>query len=121
MTKILLVDDERMSNRLIQMSLQMDGFAVVTAQNLGQAREKLTADVQGVLVDFHLPQNTTGITLLQEIRAGETVADPQIVVIMASGDDRKQIDAEQNGANLFLLKPFSPADLADHFKELIGE
>ena len=120
MTTILIVDDERMSNRLVQMSLQLDGFTVLTALNLAQARQKITADVEGVLVDFHLPQNTTGIALLQEIRAGETAADSEIVVIMASGDDRKQLDAEQNGANLFLLKPFSPTDLALHFKRLIN-
>ena len=121
MIKILLVDDERMSSRLIQMSLELDGFKAVIAYNLDQARAKLTADIQAVLVDYHLPQQTKGTTLIQEIREGKTAADPQTVVVLASGDDRKKEEAERYGANLFLLKPFSPTDLANQFKQLIAD
>ncbi|NET74316.1 MAG: response regulator [Sphaerospermopsis sp. SIO1G2] len=121
MPTVLLVDDERMSNRLIKMSLELDGFRVETARSLDEARGKLTADTQAVMVDYHLPQNTTGIDLIQEIRSGETATNTNAAVILASGDDRRKQEALESGADRFLSKPFLPSDLAKLLNALIAE
>lgn len=121
MPTVLLVDDERMSNRLIQMSLELDGFTVDTAHTLDQARSKLTAEIQAILIDYHLPQNTKGIELIKEVRSGSTATNEHVVIILASGDDRRKQEALDSGADQFLLKPFSPTELANTFQELIAE
>ncbi len=120
MLTVLLIDDEPMSNKLVKMSLEMDGFKVLTAHTLDQARRLLTPDVQGILVDYHLNQNTTGLMLLKDVRQGDTGVAPDTTVIVTSGDDRKRDDANEFGADSFLVKPFSPRHLAELFQRLIA-
>ncbi|MCZ7673678.1 MAG: hypothetical protein M5U34_44495 [Chloroflexi bacterium] len=48
------------------------------------------------------------MTLLREIRAGETAVPPHTVVIMASGDHRLKAESLASGANRFMLKPLLP-------------
>jgi DNA-binding response OmpR family regulator len=120
MYKVLLVDDDRVNCDLIQMLLELDGFEVVVTPTLEQARQNLSPAVDAVVLDRNLGQDANGIDLLKEIRAGQTKAKPNLVAIVASGDDRREEEALEAGANKFMLKPFSPSDLSDDLQALIA-
>lgn len=120
MYKVLLVDDDRVNCDLIQMLLELDGFEVVVTPTLEQARQNLNPAVDAVVLDRNLGQDANGIDLLKEIRAGQTKAKPNLVAIVASGDDRREEEALEAGANKFMLKPFSPSDLSEDLLALIA-
>lgn len=120
MYKVLLVDDDRVNCDLIQMLLELDGFDVVVTPTLEQARQNLNPAVDAVVLDRNLGQDANGIDLLKEIRAGQTKAKPNLVAIVASGDDRREEEALEAGANKFMLKPFSPSDLSEDLLALIA-
>ncbi len=121
MTKILLVDDERAASYLLKLSLELDGFDVVVCHHLQEARGCLTADIQAIILDYHLPQGQNGLTLLQDIRAGATRLADDIPVIVTSGDDRCDPAARAAGASLVLIKPYSPSLLSRHISRLVSE
>lgn len=117
MPRILIVDDDRTTVRLLQTLLEMDGFEVFTAAR-GQDALALVHDAQPevMLVDFHL-QDMNGLELITALRQIDDFSDTPIVV--ASGLD-KEDEALAAGADMFIIKPFEPNDLADIFYDLLG-
>jgi DNA-binding response OmpR family regulator len=100
--------------------LEMDGFTVSVCPDLTQARQMINADVDAFIIDCNLSMGDNGIDMLQEIRAGLTAVSPSTPIIMTSGDDRRETEAEASGATQFLLKPYSPNLLSEALSKLIG-
>ena len=118
MTHILVVDDDRATVGLLTLLLEMDGFQVSQSPQLDVAFEiGKNAGVDAFIIDCHL-MGENGIELLKRIRH-----DPQLeekLVIMTSGKDLES-ETMASGADLFLLKPFSPSDLSSTLSTLLEE
>lgn len=121
MTHILLVDDERVNGELLQLSLEMDGYTVKVCPGLATARAAITANMHAFILDHHLGQGESGLELLREIRHGQTAAPANSIVLVTSGDDRCEEESLAEGANLFILKPFSPLELSNQLTTLLQE
>ncbi len=116
MPKILIVDDERTTVKLLQTLLEMDGFEVLNAargQEALEVAQKTPPDA--FLVDYRLV-DMTGLDLIAALRNQPAFA--QTPIVMASGLDMEE-QALAAGANLFLIKPFEPNKLADIFYDLL--
>lgn len=120
MTNILLVDDDKTNANLIKLLLEMDGFTVSISPDLEHARNNITGETNAFIIDCNLSKGDNGIELLREIRNGETKAPQNSPIIMTSGDDRRSREAEESGATIFLLKPYSPSKLSEELKYLTG-
>jgi DNA-binding response OmpR family regulator len=119
MHKIILVDDDRTNTTLIRMLLEMDGFVVIACPDVARAQLATGDGVDAFIIDCNLAHGDDGIELLRAIRVGLTEADPDIPVIMTSGDDSRSAAAELAGATRFLVKPYSPGTLSTHLSELL--
>lgn len=119
MHKVILVDDDRTNTTLISMLLEMDGFAVIACPDAERARLAASNGADAFIIDCNLAHGDDGIELLESIRKGLTEADPDIPVIMTSGDDSRSGNAELAGATRFLVKPYSPGTLSTHLIELL--
>ncbi len=103
---ILLVDDEVQILRSYEMTLRMDGYANLTANQ--QSRETLTIIRDWmpslVLLDLTMP-NPSGEQLLGEIKA----EFPDISVIIITGNDTVEsaVECMKRGADDYLVKPVS--------------
>ncbi len=117
---VLLVDDDRTSVNLLKMLLELDGFTVTVAPTLDLARAQLTAVTTVLVVDCYLGGGTSGLTLVEEVRQGATAAPANLVIIVVSGDDRREADAHTAGANAFYLKPYSISDFSAHLQALLA-
>ena len=120
MSNILLIDDDRTNASLIKILLEMDGFSVRISPDLNKARQLITPDIDAFIIDCNLAMGDNGIDMLREIREGSTAVPTNIPVIMTSGDDRRETEAENSGATQFLLKPYSPSKLSEELAKLIG-
>jgi len=81
-TTVLCVDDDSSFLRLMQMSLELDGYTVIT-ENDAQAALQLAAtstDIDAVVTDFHMP-GFSGEQLCAEIRR----VKPLLPILMFSG------------------------------------
>jgi CheY-like chemotaxis protein len=115
--KVLIVDDDVVTVRLLSTLLEMDGFDVVTAGRGQDVLPRVHAELpDAIMIDFHLA-DMDGVEVIRQIRK-----DPKLhtlPIIMASGLD-VQIEAISAGASLFLAKPFDPGELPRLFNKLIA-
>lgn len=117
MPRVLIVDDDPTTVKLLQTLLELDGFDVSIAARGQIAIDSLdTVHPDAFLIDYHL-QDMEGTELVVKLRANPKFAKAPI--IMASGLDKSD-EAMDAGANEFLVKPFEPNDLAEIFYDLLG-
>jgi two-component system phosphate regulon response regulator PhoB len=116
-TKILIVDDDPLTCRLVKIQLEMEGYTCVTLSDVERVVEVIETESPGViLIDFHLGTHG-GLDLLRTIRSHEEYQ--YLPVIIMSGMDYKR-ESELVGANGFMLKPFSLQDLLATVQEVLN-
>jgi DNA-binding NtrC family response regulator len=113
--RILVIDDDETVRESLATVLEEQGFAVDTTGNGMEAIEKSKANLYNLaLIDIRLP-DMEGTRLLTEMR--ETT--PKMVKIIITGYPSLQnaIQAVNNGADGYLIKPFNMDNLLDAIKE----
>jgi DNA-binding response OmpR family regulator len=105
---ILVVDDDAKIVRLVRAYLERDGYRVIEA---GDGRAALAAvareDPALIVLDLMLPE----IDGLDVVRAIRRTADTPIIILSARGTTADRITGLGTGADDYLPKPFSPAEL----------
>ncbi|MFW6068339.1 MAG: response regulator [Chloroflexota bacterium] len=119
MAKVIVVDDDYSTTNLIRMLLEMEGYAVSTFTDTGSALQEAEKGVSAFIIDCYLGKNTSGIDLLRAIRRHTATDVRDAPVIMVSGDQRLAKKVVDEGADMFLLKPYSPNDLTRQVQDLI--
>ncbi|HXG64404.1 MAG TPA: response regulator, partial [Blastocatellia bacterium] len=102
--KVLVVEDDTDSRKLLEYELQSDGFEVITAEDGLEGLEKaheLKPDI--IITDVNMPR-LDGIELTEQLREEREFEDVPIVVVSAagSGDLRQAMAA---GASCSMRKP----------------
>ncbi len=106
--KVLVVEDDREIRALLQSSLSVEGFAVQTAVTLSEATALLRHDPPDLVVlDLGLPDGD-GVQLVRELR--QTRSTP-VIVVSARHQEAQKIELLDAGADDYLGKPFSVAEL----------
>ena len=107
-TKVLVVEDEGDIALLLELLLDSSKMIVDTARNLCDAREFLEREQPGlILLDNRLPDGL-GIDFISYVKTQY----PETKIIMISGVDAAAEDAAlATGADKFLSKPFTKAQL----------
>ena len=107
-TQILVVEDDRSVQNLITVTLKAEGYRYLTAVT-GQAAviAAATHNPDIVLLDLGLP-DMDGVEVIRRIRSWSNMP---IIVISARSEDTDKIDALDAGADDYLTKPFSVAEL----------
>lgn len=109
---VLLVEDDRELRDTLRETLQVEGYRVAAAASLADARALLAhapadAGIDLVLLDLGLPDGE-GATLLAELRRQSATA---VLVISARMDEGPKVQLLDAGADDYLIKPFSLAEL----------
>ena len=107
-TLILVVEDDIPVQNLIPVTLKAEGYRYLTAQT-GQAAviSAATHNPDIILLDLGLP-DLDGVEVIRRVRSWSNVP---IIVISARSEDPDKIDALDAGADDYLTKPFSVAEL----------
>jgi DNA-binding NtrC family response regulator len=112
---VLVVDDERSIRLLCKVNLELEGYRVLEADTLDEARRHLREnDVGAVLLDIHVGSDD-GRELMNEIRVGW----PGIGVALFSGSSELG-PATTAGADAVIPKPFTLEQLAGTVARLVG-
>jgi two-component system KDP operon response regulator KdpE len=106
--RVLVVDDDPAILKAMERGLGGVGFDVTglgAAADVLLTVERLRPDV--IVLDLILPDGD-GISLCREIRERSTTP---IIVLSAIGDDDRKVEALNSGADDYVVKPFSMAEL----------
>jgi DNA-binding response OmpR family regulator len=113
--RVLVVDDDQDVQAVLARALERDGHSVVTAGSLAAARAALAAGVELLLLDLMLPDGS-GLELCRELRAREQALP--IMILTARGQVEARVEGLDAGADDYLVKPFSLAELRARVRAL---
>ena len=105
---ILVVEDDKPIRNFICISLEAQGYKYIETPNGKTAVSLVSSHNPDVIViDLGLP-DIDGIEVIQKVRPFTKAA---IIVVSARGRDREKVEALDSGADDYLTKPFSVAEL----------
>lgn len=114
---VLLVEDDPAITGLVSFHLKRSGFHVVEVMSVEQAWKRLgQADV--VVLDWMLPDDS-GISFLRRLRTQERGAMLPVLMLTARAGEVDRVEGLEAGADDYLVKPFSTAELVARLRALL--
>ena len=116
MSRVLVVDDEKLIVKGIKFSLEQDGMEVDCAYDGEEALEYARKNEYDIVVlDLMLPK-IDGINVCQQIRE---FSDMPIIMLTAKGDDMDKIMGLEYGADDYITKPFNILEVKARMKVIM--
>lgn len=116
MRNILIADDNRQIVSILEEYAKKEGFTVTFAYDGEDALEKaLAKSFDIILLDVMMPK-LDGFAVCREIRKTSTVP---IIMITARGEDFERIMGLDNGADDYIVKPFSPGEVMARIRAVL--
>lgn len=117
--KILICDDDEALVSMVRFKLRREDLGeVVKAMDGREAKALLREnDFDLIITDIHMPFHS-GLEITSFVRE-ELKKDTPIIVLSAEGLENTVLQAFEIGANDFITKPFSPAELAVRVRRIL--
>jgi len=114
--RVLVVDDEQLVRHLLLRLLTLEGYDVLEAED-GQVALELLRSSQPdlILLDVMLPSRD-GLDVLAEIRRSTNIP---VILISARGEEADRVVGLKMGADDYVVKPFSAAELAARIESVL--
>ena len=113
---ILIADDQPEITKLVSLSLDSEGFRVITASDGPTALEQLSESNPDVLLlDIMMP-GMSGLDVLREVREHHPVP---VIMLTARGATAQVSEGLNLGADDYVVKPFHPGELAARIRAVM--
>jgi two-component system phosphate regulon response regulator PhoB len=116
---LLIVEDEQAQAEMLRYNFDRAGFEVFVSHDGEDALlsvEERAPDL--ILLDWMLP-GISGIALCQRLRARTDTRGIPIIMLTARGEESDRIRGLDNGADDYVVKPFSPSELIARVRALL--
>ena len=118
--KILIVDDDVDTLRLVGLMLQRQGYQIIAASNGDQGLVKAFEERPDlILLDVMMP-DMDGYEVTRRLRNNPVTASTPILMFTAKTQLDDKVAGFEVGANDYLTKPTHPAELQSHVKALLA-
>ena len=119
MYSILIVDDEAMIREMLRFNLSRHNFNVLEAKDTADAKKIIKKEsIDLILLDIMLP-GQSGTDFARELRNSHTTQELPIIMLTARDSDHDKITGLDIGADDYITKPFSPAELIARINSLL--
>jgi len=114
--KIFIVEDERPISRLLQLTLEREGFKTATELNGRRAYERILQEKYDlILLDVMLP-GMDGMEICKKVRE---VSDVPIIMLTARDEIRDKVEGLDLGADDYMTKPFAAEELLARIRNVL--
>jgi two-component system, chemotaxis family, chemotaxis protein CheY len=119
--QVLVVDDSRVMREMIMACLRAQpGLEFAQASSGLEAIERLSLHPFDLLVlDINMP-DIGGYEVIEFVRGQDRLRRLPILVLTTRGDEGSMSRALELGASRFMTKPFSPEEIVDAVRKLLG-
>jgi CheY-like chemotaxis protein len=117
--KILVVDDEIESVKLIGLMLQRRGYEIIAARSGAQALEKAQGDRPDLIILDVMMPDMDGYEVCRRLRADSVTASMPIIMFTAKTMVDDKVAGFQAGADDYLTKPVHPEELASRIEAVL--
>jgi DNA-binding response OmpR family regulator len=119
--RILLAEDDEILRMLIIDTLEEEEYQVDEAKDGQDALTFLKERLYDlVIIDYMMPAYS-GIEVIERVRQGDRNKAVPILMLSAKSQLSEQEKAIETGADYFVAKPFSPAELLDKVRDILNE
>jgi two-component system KDP operon response regulator KdpE len=116
---ILVVEDELNIRRIIKITLEMEGFTVIEAQNGVEALEMTEKHRPHLIITDIMMPEMDGIQFYMSLKEMPEAVDTPVIVLTAKSQSEDVKYATLLGVDEYLSKPFNPPDLVDRVKGML--
>lgn len=110
--RLLIVEDDEALIELLSYNLERQGYGCRVARSGDEALLSLDEEpVDLVLLDWMLPGGVSGIEICRQIRAKPDIKGLPVIMLTARGEEADRVRGLTTGADDFVVKPFSIAEL----------
>ena len=111
MKKVLVLEDESNIRSFVVINLKRAGYETIEAGTGEEALEQIARhpDIRVALLDIMLPGEMDGFEVCRRIRAGNSQIG--IIMLTALTQEMDKVTGLMTGADDYVTKPFSPAEL----------
>ncbi|MEA2684326.1 MAG: two-component system, OmpR family, alkaline phosphatase synthesis response regulator PhoP [Chloroflexota bacterium] len=106
---VLVVDDELALVRVLALHLESVGYNVLTATSGTEALAHIRQDRPDVVVLDAMMPEMSGLEVCRRVRTDASLSDAHVIILTANAGFRES--SQEVGADAFMTKPFSLADL----------
>lgn len=116
MTKILIVDDEKMIRNVVKEYAEFEGYETAEAENGMEAVELCRKeDFDIIIMDIMMPR-LDGYSAVKEIRKTKQIP---VIMLSARGEEYDKLFGFEIGVDDYVVKPFSPKELLARIKAVL--
>jgi two-component system, chemotaxis family, chemotaxis protein CheY len=111
--KILSVDDSATMRKILKKPVEALGYDFLEATDGANGMQVLNSEFENIyliLLDWNMPV-MNGLEFLQKVRANTMYRSIPIIMVTTEAEKENVIKALQNGANNYILKPFTNEEL----------
>ena len=119
--KILIIDDDVDTLRLVGLMLQRQGYEIIAASNGSQGLTKALEERPDlILLDVMMP-DMDGWDVYQQMKADESTRDIPVIVVTAKAQSiDKVLGLHIAKVDDYISKPFSPSELVDSVEKVLA-
>jgi DNA-binding response OmpR family regulator len=118
--KILVIEDDPATSRLVDYSLRHEGYQVFTASNgLDGIRKAMEVTLDLIILDVMLP-GMDGFEICHRLRSEPKTAEVPILMFSAKSQDIDKTTGLLVGADAYLTKPAPPSSIVERVQNLIN-
>jgi two-component system phosphate regulon response regulator PhoB len=108
---ILVVEDEAPLLEVLRYNLEKEGYLVDVAEDGAVALDKVQRNTPDLIIlDWMLPE-LSGVEVCRQLRAQRDTKDVPVIMLTARGEEADRLKGLASGADDYVVKPFSPAEL----------
>lgn len=116
---LLLIEDELAIRDMLRLALPTAEFQLRTAENISQATQQLLEHLPDlILLDWLLP-GKNGLEFLKWLRQQELYKNIPVIMLSAKVEEENKLKGLLTGADDYVTKPFSPAELKARIKTIL--
>lgn len=120
MRKVLVVDDEKVIRRLVEVTLSTEDYKIIQADNGKDAVEIAGSEKPDLIImDIMMPGDMDGLEAVRILKNDPETKDSFIIMLTAKGQDDDRKKCLEAGADDYLAKPFSPLELINKVGETL--
>jgi DNA-binding response OmpR family regulator len=120
MPTVLVVDDDPVILKLLEVNFEMEGFAVVIARDGIEGVERARNDHPDLVISDIMMPGKNGLQLVEELKADPATSAIPVILLSAKAQVADQQQGLDAGADDYVTKPFEPLDLVERVNRLIS-
>ena len=116
---VLVVDDDPVILKLLEVNFEMEGFNVLVARDGEEGIEVARRDQPDLVVSDIMMPKKSGLELVIALKGDPNTNEIPIILLSAKAQNADVRSGLEAGADDYVTKPFEPLDLVDRVNRLL--